>query len=303
MNSNYDYYKVFYYVAKYRNFTQAAAALLSNQPNVTRAIKNLETDLGCTLFLRSNRNVTLTPEGEKLLAHISIAMEHIDAAERELALDKSLQQGIISIGASELALHCLLLPILKQFKKQYPGIRLRVSNSSTPQALTSLKDGLVDLAVITTPLELPQTMKQTVLKTIHEVPVCGSSYMELIGRQLTLAELATYPIISLGKQTSTYKLYSEWFFQHGLTLTPDTETATADQILPMVKNELGIGFVPEEFLSSFKEEGNIFRLDLKETPPTRNICLVKRTDHRLSIAAGELEKLLQDFSLCSFQKI
>ena len=64
---NYEYYRVFFYVAKYRNFTRASEALLSNQPNITRTVKKLENELGCTLFVRSNRGVTLTPEGERLL--------------------------------------------------------------------------------------------------------------------------------------------------------------------------------------------------------------------------------------------
>ena len=62
MYINYEHYRIFYYVAKYRSFTQAASALLNNQPNITRTIKNLEDALGCTLFVRSNRGVTLTPE-------------------------------------------------------------------------------------------------------------------------------------------------------------------------------------------------------------------------------------------------
>ena len=64
MNISYDYYRVFYYVAKYRSITQAAAALMNNQPNLTRIIKNLEGELGCSLFVRSRQGVPLTPEGE-----------------------------------------------------------------------------------------------------------------------------------------------------------------------------------------------------------------------------------------------
>ena len=71
MNINYDYYRIFYYVAKHRSFTQAANTLMNSQPNITRAIKNLEQALGCALFLRSSHSVQLTPEGEELLAHIS----------------------------------------------------------------------------------------------------------------------------------------------------------------------------------------------------------------------------------------
>ena len=52
MNISYDSYRVFYYAAKYRSFSQAAAALYSNQPNVTRMIRKLESELGCALFFR-----------------------------------------------------------------------------------------------------------------------------------------------------------------------------------------------------------------------------------------------------------
>ena len=67
MNVNYDYYRIFYYVAKCGNLSQAARELVNNQPNLTRSIKNLEAELGCTLFSRTNRGVKLTPEGERAL--------------------------------------------------------------------------------------------------------------------------------------------------------------------------------------------------------------------------------------------
>ena len=66
MNINYDYYRIFYFVAKYGNISQAAKLLLNNQPNLTRTIKNLESELGCPLFSRTNRGMRLTPEGQKL---------------------------------------------------------------------------------------------------------------------------------------------------------------------------------------------------------------------------------------------
>ena len=62
---SYDSYRVFYYVSKCRSFTQAARQLLTSQPNITRTIRNLESALGCTLFLRSNHGVSLTPEGAR----------------------------------------------------------------------------------------------------------------------------------------------------------------------------------------------------------------------------------------------
>lgn len=296
MDISYDYYRIFYYVAKYKNITQAANAMLYNQPNVTRAIKNLESELGCTLFVRTNRGVSLTPEGEKLYGHVAVAFEHIENAQRELTRDRGLQSGMIAIGASEVALHCFLLPVLKQFRGLYPGVRVRVSNYSTPQAVEALKEGLMDLAVVTTPVDLPKFTKKTMLKHIQETAVCGAAYASLSDKPLSLRELTKYPLICLGAQTKTYELYRAWFSQNGLALTPDIEAATADQILPMVRHDLGIGFVPEEFLLEEPQSSGVYRLRLTQPIPSRSVCMVKRMDRSLSIAARELEKMILSYA-------
>lgn len=288
---NYDYYRIFYYVAKYRNFTQAANVLMNNQPNITRTIKNLENELGCILFVRSNRGVKLTPEGEKLYAHVRIAVEQIQAGERELSMEKSLQSGIVSIGATEVALRCFLLPVLKDYWQRYPGVRLRVSNYSTPQAIAALKNGSIDIALVTTPTGNHKTIKTRNVKQLREIAVCGTAFSKLAEGQISLAEISKLPIISLDPQTKTYEFYSQWFLQHGLSFAPDIEASTADQILPMVKNNLGIGFIPQEFLAE-EDSDNVIPLQLKEQIPTRSICFAKRTDQTLSIAAKELEQMI-----------
>ncbi|MBP1577092.1 MAG: LysR family transcriptional regulator, partial [Oscillospiraceae bacterium] len=74
--------------------------------------------------------------------------------------------------------------------------------------------------------------------------------------------------------------------------SPIIEAATSYQILPMVKNDLGIGFVPEEYLETTGQEDNVFVLDLKEEIPERFICLVERRDHHLSMAAKMLRAVI-----------
>ena len=108
--STYDYYRIFYHVAQQHSFTKAAEVLHNNQPNITRCMNNLETELGCHLFVRSNRGVSLTPEGQKLFNHVAIAFEQLELGETELKRDQSLTSGLISIGVSENALRIMLLP-------------------------------------------------------------------------------------------------------------------------------------------------------------------------------------------------
>lgn len=292
MNISYDYYRVFYYVAKYKSFTAAAAILLNNQPNITRMMKKLEEELGCTLFVRQRHGITLTPEGQKLYGHISVAFEHIFSGEQEIARDKSLQSGIVTIAASEIALHCVLLPVLKSFRKSYPGIRIRISNYSTPLAIDVLKKGLVDFAIVTEPFELLSGLSYDVLRSIQEVPVCSSAFSLATGTSLTDEQMKKYPLIGLGEKTSSFVFYSELFNKIGLSYTPEIEAATADQILPMVKSDLGIGFVPIDFLEKENME-HLIILNMNPPVPPRNICIVRRKDTSLSIAALELEKLIQ----------
>ncbi len=290
MYISYDYYRVFYYVAKYGNITQAAKLMLNSQPNLTRTIKNLEAELGCALFSRSNQGMKLTPEGKRLYEHIKIAYEHIEMGEAEITDSRSLRSGSVYVAASEVALRCLLLPVLKKYRLRYPGIHIRISNHSTPQAIAALKGGTADIAVVTTPTVRSASLAERVIRPINEVAVCSPYFSSLANRQVSLSELTNFPLISLGEDTKSFEFYSGFFSSHGLTYRPDIEAFTADQILPMVAADLGVGFVPEEFLQN--EDVNI--IDLKEKIPERNIVLIKRKEQPLSVAAKELERLIEE---------
>lgn len=292
MNISYDHYAIFYYVAKYGSFTQAANALLLNQPNLTRTVKNLEERLGRPLFVRSNKGVKLTPAGELLYEHVSAAFEHFSAAEEEISLNKSLERGVVSIGASEIALHLHLLPILNKYKSAYPGVKIKISHLSAPGAVAKLDSGLIDLAMFTAPLESSPEIVGREVALFREVAVCGEAYRHIIGeRKLTFAEIAGYPIVSFGKKTSTYVFYFRLFQKHGLDFVPDVEAATADQILPLVKHNMGIGFVPEQFLKENREEG-IYPVPLAEEIPARQILLAKKRSHPLALPAKKLEQMI-----------
>ncbi|MBQ4629167.1 MAG: LysR family transcriptional regulator [Clostridia bacterium] len=296
MNISYDHYKVFYYVAKYGSFTQAADALFLNQPNLTRTVKLLENELGCTLFVRSNKGVRLTEEGERLYEHISAAFDHIQAGEEEIAANRSLQKGLVSIGATEIALRIVLLPILNQYRSRYPNVRIKISNVSTPQALAMLKDGLLDLAFVTTPFGSDNELSEKELLSFNEIAVCGESFSELANRPLPLSEIINYPLISMGTRTSTYEFYSHLFLKYGLSFSPDIEAATADQILPLVEYNLGVSFVPETFFTENKRQG-VYNLNLEEEIPERSVCLIKKKGRSLSLPAKELERMVTNTEL------
>ena len=289
MNISYDHYRIFYNVAKYKSFSRAAEATLCNQPNLTRAVKTLERELDCTLFERTNKGVTLTDDGRDLYEHIKIAFEHIQAGEEAISAKHSMEHGAVSIGVTEIALRCYLLPLLSHYHELYPNIRIKLLNIPTPQALKMVENRLVDIAIVTTPVEKDKKLHMLELSTLREVPICSKDFK--IKNEMSIKELSLYPIISLTSGTSTYDFYLEQFSKHGCNFNSEIEAATADQIIPLVKHGLGIGFVPEQFLGS---ENDIRAIKLKESIPTRSILLLRKRGHTLPLPARKLVELLNN---------
>lgn len=294
MYVDWEYYKIFYYVAKYQNFTRAARVLGNNQPNITHAMNRLESQLNCVLFIRSNRGVTLTPEGEMLYSRIASATVQIQDAEEELSASATLEHGAISISATETALNIYLAEKLRSFHTEYPGIRLRISNHSTPQAVQAVKNGEVDFAVVTTPAEVAQGLKMVELNAYHEVLVGGKTFTALASQSLTLKELSNYPIISLSDESMTRSFYRQFFLEHDAVLRPDTEAATTDQMLTLVKSELGLAFLPEPMVRGLLERNEIVQLQLQEQIPQRSVCLVYDRHRPLNTAARKFQQMLKE---------
>ena len=190
MDVNFEYYKIFYYVAKYHNFTKAAQALNNSQPNITRAMN------------------------------------------------------------------------------------------------------WIDFAVVSTPAEVDSPLKQLMLMPFQEILVGGTTFTALSSQELSLREVKNYPLISLGRETMTYKFYNSVFLSHGLDLSPDTEAATADQILPLVKCELGLAFLPQPMAAPSLLKKEIVQIPLKDEIPERQICLVYDSQHPMGAAARELKNTI-----------
>lgn len=292
MAINYESYRIFYYVARYGSLTRAAEALFSSQPNVTRAMNQLERELGCRLMTRTNRGVTLTVEGERLYTHVAVAQEQLQMGEAEVSMAAGLQAGSVVLGASETALHLYLLERLQRFRQAYPQVRLKINNLTTPQALAALRAGQIDLAVVTLPAEIPGPFAQVKLQSFRDRLIGGPGFEALSDKPLQLCQLEAHPLICLGRQTATYDFYNRFYLSQGLVLEPDIEVATADLVLPMIESGLGLGFLPEAMARRALKAGRVFQIALEQEPPRRHIGLVHDPKGRSSRAAQALRAML-----------
>lgn len=294
MDINFEYYKIFYFVAKYGSITKAAAALGSNQPNVTRIMKLLEAQLNCRLFIRESRGISLTEEGELLYSHVEIAYRHLLNAQEEIYRQNSRRCGTVEIGATETALHLFLLPLLHDFKVEYPAIRLRIHNHTTPDIMRHLIGGKLDLAVITTPFVPPKTVSCMKALDYDEILVGGTQYADVCKELLELKHVKMYPWIGLGRESATYHFYKDFFIEHGIDLEPDMEVATSDLMLPLIEHNLGIGFVPEQLARPFLKEKKLVQIRLNQDIPRRSIQIIADKERGKSLAADTFYKYLKN---------
>ena len=283
MSVSYDSYKVFYYVAFYQNITLAAKALFLTQPTVSHYILNLEKELNCKLFIRSKKGMLLSPEGELLFEHISKAYSEITEGEMKLKEYLNMGRGLIKIGASETSLRNYLIPFLGRFKEKYPNIQLRICNTTCRQVEESLKNGTLDLAVMTTPFP-GNDLSLVPLMEFSMAVIAGPAFSHLADRPVTYQDVAQHPMICLEPETSGRYYLETLFVSHGIHLQPDIELSSADLITPMAEQNMGIGFVPRIFAESALRSRRVVELKLDEPLPVRSICMLTDPQRPKSLA-------------------
>ena len=138
MNVNFEYYKVFYHVCACGSLTAAAQELCISQPAVSQAVRQLEKEAGTKLFFRTSKGVQLTREGELLYHYVKPGVEELLEGGKMLERMLNMDVGEVRIGASDMTLQFYLLPYLEQFHREYPKIKVNVTNAPTPETIKSL---------------------------------------------------------------------------------------------------------------------------------------------------------------------
>ncbi|MDO4343269.1 MAG: LysR family transcriptional regulator [Eubacteriales bacterium] len=292
MNISLEYYKIFYYVGKLGQITQAARILSISQPAVSQAMKHLEEELNTKLFVRTPKGITLTNEGNILHEYIAKGYETILLGEEKLLQMKNLESGEIHIGASDMTLRFYLLPYLEKFHEQHPGIKVSVTNAPTPETLRYLEEGRIDFGVVSTPLPDGNGFSSRPVREIRDIFVAGSRFSYLKGQTLDCATLSSLPLICLEENTSSRRGMDEWMQREHVKPQLEFELATSDMIVQFAARNLGIGCVMQDFALEYLKNGTLFALTLASPVPPRHFCIVTARSRYISPAASRLLEML-----------
>ena len=310
MTNNLEYYKVFYHVAKCGSITGAAQELHISQPAVSQQIKQLEKNLGTSLFGRTKKGIHLTVEGELLFRYVSKGYEQIEIGEQRLSQILRLDAGEVRIGASDMTLRFFLLPYLEKFHELYPGIKVSVTNGPTPETINSLLEDEIDFGIVTSSesyieekkhkkpasrgISKYQTEKLSYkeVRDIEDIFVAGRRFTSDKNHMVDLKELEKLPLIFLEGDTSTGRYISNFLAEKGVTIHPEFELATSDMIVQFALRNLGVGCVVRDFAKEYIDEGILFELRFPQMIPHRHMCVVTDTTRPMSVAAAKLLELI-----------
>jgi LysR family transcriptional regulator for metE and metH len=136
-------------VAELGNVTRAADRLHLTQSALSHQLRDIESRLGAPLFVRLSRRMALTPEGERVLTSARRVLDELRRAEDDVRGMSDSGRGVLRLCTQCNTGYHWLPPLLESFNKKHPGVDVQIVVDATERPLDALRDGQIDLAVIT----------------------------------------------------------------------------------------------------------------------------------------------------------
>ncbi|WP_295524430.1 LysR substrate-binding domain-containing protein [uncultured Pseudacidovorax sp.] len=243
--------RYFLAVAQTGHMTRAAEQLGIQQPPLSVQIKALERQLGMPLFRRHPRGVALTDAGRAFQAEAERLMQDMAAMEARMARLARGEAGVLSVGfTSSAAAHRFVPQALREFRRQYPGVELQISENNAAELTEALAAGRLHGGLLRVPVAAPPGL---VFETLLREPVLAALPIEhplaagrRAGHALSLAELCAQPLI-LVRRAGAPGLYAELLsLAHARGLRPQVvaEVERMMSNLNLVAAGVGLSVVP-----------------------------------------------------------
>ena len=246
-------------VAEELNMTRAAERLHMAQPPLSRRIKQLETELGTSLFERQARGLALTPEGKFFLEHALQILEKIDttvAATRRMARRGHQVFGIGMVGS----LLYGQLPQLIRRLRQTDDIELLLLELTTVSQIQALKAGRIDIGFGRLRVDDPDIVQEVLFD--ESIVAALPATHPLANTTPTLAQLAQYPLIIY--PATPRPSYADTILSlvrlRGLRVRVIQETNELQTAIGLVASDLGFSLVPEQVMRMHRDEITYVRL-------------------------------------------
>jgi DNA-binding transcriptional LysR family regulator len=251
--------RYFVAVAEELHFARAAERLHITQQPLSFQIKQLEEELGVTLFRRTTRRVELTDAGHALLTEVNVALEHLHLGVEAARRAERGETGSLVIGYVSVALYNLIPAAVRLFRERFPAVQITLRELCSPDLEEQLLEDVLDVGLVVQGMHIPELIYETVL--------CEQATVA-IPRSHPLGKLAQIPLHALAAEsfvmyehTQRSLIYSQIMalcLDAGFSPNIVQEAASEQAVIGLVAAEVGIALV-SACLSGLRLDEVIYR--------------------------------------------
>ncbi|MES2808984.1 MAG: LysR family transcriptional regulator [Bacteroidota bacterium] len=276
-------------VAQHLHFRKAAAALFISQPPLSRQIKELEDELGVTLFLRNNKRVELTEAGKYFAASVdSLFMQLEESKNTARQIHEATDSGEFKIGYISSVYQPHLAAVLKSLRKEFPYIKTSLYERPTVKQVEALEQGKLDAGILRTPVNSDKLVVKTLFLDPFMVVVPKA------GKVLSRGEIADHirdkPFIFFNKEYAPHYYDKLVEICHRLGFNPDIthEANNVHSIVQLVESGLGVSILPLSLKMQYADLQLSF-VSLDDIPVNTEVVLAYKSSNKGSALKWFLE--------------
>lgn len=280
-NSNLNLYRVFYEVAKYSSISTAAKSMYLSQPAISKSIKNLEIELGTTLFYRTLNGIVLTEKGKELFSYVEEAFNSIRLAEKKMLENKNLEKGTLSVGIRSHIASFYLIDKIIEYHKKYPKIEITIINRPSNELLKLLNNNKLDFII-----DISSYKDELDSYDVKDLGILEHCFVTLNNENILanksrykLSDLKNVPLILPVNHSSHRKILNQFSKDNNIKFQNVLSIETSELIYDLVKRGEGVGYILKNMIIEDVECGLFKIIDIEEELPKVNlklICIEKR---------------------------
>jgi len=287
MNISLQQLRVFQAVAADRNFSRAGDRIGLTQPAVSRAVTELEAQMGLRLFDRTTREVAPTEAGRLLAAHLERLLDELDTALLDVQGLGRQRRGRVRVASSP-TLAASLMPACIA-RAGAAGAEIVLLDRIQQDSLDSVRQGVVDFGVVVEPADPAGLHCEAIL---HEpfCLVCPADHPLAAPGDVRWTALAAHPLVLLDQASGSRRLIDEAFARHGVAAQVVQQLGHPTTVFRMVESGIGIAVLPALALPAYRAPGLVARRLVPRVD--RDVMLVHRQQRSLSPLAQQVWTLV-----------
>jgi DNA-binding transcriptional LysR family regulator len=283
--------EAFYLAANLGSFALAAQRLHITQSSLSKRIAELESATDCDLFDRSSQRAQLTEAGHRLMPLVAKMLE-LQHGIRNAASSNAVLSGTCRFGISELGALTWLPRLVERVRREHPALVLQAHVDLGRRLERLVVRGELDFAVVPGPPDDRRVQSHTVGQV--RFAWFAAPRRLRIGTVLKAKELERHPVITMTEGSGLTGAFEAWAADQGLRVQPIVASNSLMAIVGLTIADVGISFLPEDYMRPWVEGGALVSLASKPPLPALNYCFLHRADDNRAIVRMLLECVTQE---------